>query len=249
MTNSLTLFCFACAGASAAPFQRWCRQIPPWLRIVPVERPGRGSRLGEPHVLTFENIVRLLTREISRDLPQDYALFGHSLGALLAFGCAQEIRRLGLHPPKALAVAGSPAPSCRDDNRLTSLSTDQDLVDELKRQCGTPDEVYASPELLRLTLDATAADFAVCASFRYEPAAPLSIPIFILGGRHDEIGEQALRAWQVETTAETACDLFDGGHFFLREHEAVFLTALTSRLDSARKKPASGLEVLLERHI
>ena len=133
MTDPLTLFYFACAGASAAPFQRWRREVPPWLRIVPVERPGRGIRLREPHLRTFEEIVRLLTRDIGRDLPQNYALFGHSLGALLAFGCAQEIRRCALHPPKALAVAGSAAPSCRDDKRLTSLSTDQDLLDWLRR--------------------------------------------------------------------------------------------------------------------
>ncbi|GAB1715814.1 MAG: thioesterase [Nitrobacter sp.] len=245
----MALFCFACAGASAAPFQRWRRQAPPWLRIVPVERPGRGIRLGEPHVRTFEEIIRLLTREISRDLPQNYALFGHSLGALLAFGCAQEIRRRGLHPPKALAVAGSAAPSRRDDSRLTSLSTDQDFINELRRQCGTPEEIYASPELLRLILDATAADFAVCASFQYRPMAPLSIPVFIFGGRRDEIKEQALEAWRVETTADTACDLFEGGHFFLREHEAEFLTMLTSRLKSTLENPLSERESSLERRI
>lgn len=214
-----------------------------------MERPGRGSRLGETHVRTFEEIVRLLTWEVSRDLPKDYAFFGHSLGALLAFGCAHEAYRIGLPPPKALAVAGSAAPCCRDDNRLTSLSTDQDLIGELKQQCGTPDEIYANPELLRLALDATAADFAVCASFRHRTADPLPVPVFIFGGRSDEIKEHALRAWRAETTAETVCDLFDGGHFFLREHEAEFLAVLTSRLDSARKKQSSEFEVPLEHRI
>jgi surfactin synthase thioesterase subunit len=230
VTDRLTLFCFACAGASAAPYQRWHRSVPSWLHVVPVERPGRGRRYREPHLRDFSSLVGALTQELVTSLPRRYALFGHSLGGLLAFACAHEIRRLALHPPLAVCVAGSAAPSHRDDSRFRSLQSDQAVEQELRRQNGTPEEVYGDAELRRMTLDAAAADFAACSSFRHRPVSPLTMPFFVFGGDKDEIARDAFHAWTTETTANTTFDIFDGGHFFLRERETAFLEKLVERL-------------------
>jgi len=230
VTDRLTLFCFACAGASAAPYQRWNRNVPSWLHVVPVERPGRGRRHREPHLRDFSSLVGALTQELAANLPRRYALFGHSLGGLLAFACAHEIRRLALHPPLAVCVAGSAALSRRDDARFRSLQSDQAVEEELRRQNGTPEEVYGDAELRRMTFDAATADFAACGSFRHRPAPPLTMPLFVFGGDKDEIARDALHAWATETTAHTTFDIFNGGHFFLRERETEFLEKLIERL-------------------
>jgi surfactin synthase thioesterase subunit len=230
MTDFLTLYCFACAGSSAAHFYRWRRLAPIWLRIEPVERPGRGARLNEAHLRGFDESVRLLTTEIGPRLPPNYALFGHSLGALLAFGCARELRRIGAPAPRALVVAGAAAPSRRDDQRFAALRSDEQVTKELRRLGGTPEEVFAEPELARMALDAATADFAVLGAFRPAAEAPFDMPLLVFGGREDAIAEEALRAWSVETTARISCDLMEGGHFFLREREEAFVAALAARL-------------------
>lgn len=233
MNDSLTLYCFACAGSGAASFYRWRRLVPPWLRIEPVERPGRGSRLREPHLRGFDASVRLLTEELGHDLAPNYALFGHSLGALLAFGCARDLRRSGAQLPRALILAGAAAPARRNDARFAAPLTDEEVTGELRRQGGTPEEVFADPELSRMAIDAAAADFAVVGDFRYVAEPPFDMPLLVFGGRADPIDESALRGWSAETTGRFSLDLLEGGHFFLREREEEFVAALVSRLEWA----------------
>ena len=231
MSAPLTLYCFACAGSSAASFYRWRRLAPPWLRIEPVERPGRGARLREPHFAVLCAARRSADPRDLRRPPPRYALLGHSLGALLAFGCARALRRSGAPAPSALVIAGAAAPSRRDMTRYATLCSDEEVTQELRRQGGTPEEVFADPELSRMALDAAAADFAVCGDFRYLPEAPLAVPLLAFGGREDAIDEYDLRAWGEETTGPFRCDFLDGGHFFLREREEAFVTALVAGLE------------------
>ncbi|ATQ69374.1 MULTISPECIES: thioesterase II family protein [Methylosinus] len=243
MTDRLTLYCFACAGSSAAPFYRWRRLVPSWLRIEPVERPGRGVRLREPHLRGFEETARLLTGEIAAGLAPNYALFGHSLGALLAFGCARELRRRGAPPPRALALAAAAAPSRRKDARFAALRSDEDVIATLRRLGGTPEEVFADPELSRMALDAAAADFTVVDDFRHAAKEePFDFPVLVFGGRADDVGEEALRAWSEETKGPFSCELMDGGHFFLREREEEFVAMLVARLTAALAWPRFGAD-------
>lgn len=171
---ALKLLCLPCAGASATMYLRWRRLLPRWIEIVPVELPGRGSRLGEHFVEDFGTLADRLCDEQAAVMrgssggPQAFALFGHSMGALLAHGMAQRLRERGERLPRALIVSGSAAPSRRDTSRLQqALGDDQALAADLRRQGGTPDEVFDNAELLRLTLDVLGADYRVCDSYRH----------------------------------------------------------------------------------
>jgi len=227
----ITLFCFACSGASAMSYLRWRRLLPDWIEIKPVELPGRGQRIAEPFVESFTPLVEMLTREITSELPENYAMFGHSLGGLLAHGCSLRLRQDSRPLPKALLVAGCSAPSARSFD-FRSLGGDDDLIERLRHLNGTPAEVFENKELLDLTLAVTRADFAVCASHDYRSPDPLPVPIFVSGGRKDDIPEAAHAAWEKETAKTFTLDMFSGGHFFLREQEAQFLRLLKAKLQS-----------------
>jgi surfactin synthase thioesterase subunit len=229
----LTLFCFPCAGGSAATYLRWRRIVPSWLLIRPVELPGRGSRIAQARSSDFAELVERLAEELGPELPARYALFGHSLGALLAFETAHRLGELLSHPPIALLIAGCAAPSRWESERYSGTKTDADLAEELKRLNGTPAEIFAHQELLRLTLDVLRADFAVCASYRYRQRRLLHTPILAFGGTGDEIARDALADWEYQTTARTTLDIFNGGHFFLRDREEEFLSCLQRRLADA----------------
>jgi surfactin synthase thioesterase subunit len=233
-SDRITLFCLACAGASAAPYARWSRLLPAWVHVAPLERPGRGVRAGERHIDDYYSLVGLLTDEIMRCASTRCALFGHSLGGLLAYGCAHRLRQLGGRSPIALLIAGSAAPAHRDDAYLADLKCEADLVAELRRQGGTPGAVFSDPDLLRLVVDAAAADFAVCTSFRRLAAPPLTMPIFVYSGRSDTLTHKQLVGWSQETRVSTSIDIFEGGHFFPQEDENGLLIAVTAALSRAR---------------
>ncbi len=227
----LSLYCFPCAGGSANAFLRWRRSLPPWIRIVPVELPGRGARINEPLLRDFDAVVENLLQGLARDALDHCVFLGHSLGALLAYGCAHALRAQGKGEPMALIAACSAAPSRRRDERLARLKTDEDLIGELVRLNGTPPELFKSKELLRLALDTLAADFAACSSFSFKKREKLSLDIVVLGGRDDTIEEDALSAWREETLGQTALHMFAGGHFFFNESENAFFARLISELD------------------
>ena len=153
MQAPLSLLCLPCAGASATMYLRWRRLLPRWIEVVPVELPGRGTRLGEDFVEDFDALVAQLCAEQDAALRGNFALFGHSMGSLLAWGIAQRLRASGRALPRALLVSGSAAPSQRDPDRFVDMDDDKALIGDLRKQGGTPEELFASPELLRMTLD------------------------------------------------------------------------------------------------
>ena len=231
--TSVSLLCLPCAGASATMYLRWRRLLPQWVRVVPVELPGRGSRLAESGARDFDSLVAQLCAEQAEAMRGRFAIFGHSMGALLAFGMARRLRSMGHALPLALLASASAAPSRRDPDRFAGKSGDAALIGDLRKQGGTPEEVFASPELMRITLDVLGADYGVCEGFRYPGEAPLPMPVHVFAGRDDDIEAERIHAWSAETSGAFSLDWFNGGHFFIREQETAFLGALSQRLGHA----------------
>lgn len=166
--TQLTLLCLPYSGASAMVYSRWRRKLPDWLKLQPVELPGRGARFGEALQTDLAGLARQLAREHLPTLQAPYALFGHSLGALLACEMAHALRQLGGPEPVALFASGTAAPSMRSeyDRDLAEPKTDAQLIEQLRTFNGTSEEVLANQELMSLTLPVLRADFLLCGSFR-----------------------------------------------------------------------------------
>jgi surfactin synthase thioesterase subunit len=233
MQPQISLLCLPCAGASATMYFRWRRLLPGWIDLAPVELPGRGSRSGEAVVEDFDALADRLCAEQAGARQGRYAFFGHSMGALLAYGVTQRLLAAGLAPPCALLVSGSPAPSRRDPERFAGKDGDEALIADLRKLGGTPEEVFGSRELMRITLDALRADYRICESFRLRRSTALDIPIHVFAGRQDEIPPESVRAWSEEAGAGITLDWFDGGHFFIRQQEDRVVSALVRRLRGA----------------
>jgi surfactin synthase thioesterase subunit len=214
-------------------YLRWRRFLPPWVRIVPVELPGRGARMGEAFVEDFDAMVARICTEQAEAMRGDFAIFGHSMGAQLAHGVARRRQASRRPMPRALLVSGSAAPSRRDPERFAGGEDDDSLIAELRKQGGTPEEVFASDELMRITLDTLRADRRVCRSHDARATAvapPLPLPVHAFAGRQDDIEVPAMAAWSKETAGVFTLDWFEGGHFFLRQRETEFLAALARHL-------------------
>lgn len=236
----LQLFCLPCAGASAMMVLRWGRHLPSWIDLRPVELPGRGLRAEEPLLADMPALLEQLLTDIESDLGAGqgrFALYGHSMGGLLAYELSHLLLARG-HRPAALLISGCGAPSLHDPHRFDGLDTDEALIAKLRELGGTPEEAFEDPEFLRDLLDTLAADFSVCRSFRHASRPALPLPLHVFAGRNDAIPEASVHAWQRESSAPVATHWFDGGHFFIRQSEGEFLERLVTSLRGQTRQAA-----------
>ncbi|VVO19263.1 thioesterase II family protein [Pseudomonas fluorescens] len=231
--TKLTLLCLPYSGASAMVYSRWRSKLPQWLQLQPVELPGRGARFDETLQTDMRTLALQLAKECMPTLRAPYALFGHSLGALLACEMAHALRALGCPEPVALFASGTAAPTQRAeyDRELSVRKTDAQLIEQLRTLEGTSEEVLANEELMSLTLPVLRADFLLCSSFNPAPRPLLKCPVHVLGGTTDRASTEQLIGWRKETQGSFSVDMLAGGHFFIHEHEAKVLLMIKSHLE------------------
>ena len=214
----LRLFCFPYAGGSGTIYRNWAGQISPLIEVIPVELPGRGRRLGEPAFRRLPLLVEALVPVIADLLNTKFAFFGHSMGAIIAFELARELRRRGMPQPAHLLVSGRRAPQIPDDDPVTYDLPDEEFRAELLRLQGTPVEVVEHEELMRLLEPLLRADFELVQTYQYVDDAPLSCPIAAYGGiNDDEVPRESLLEWKRQTESRFSLHMLPGDHFYLRE--------------------------------
>ncbi|QMU70586.1 thioesterase II family protein [Streptacidiphilus sp. P02-A3a] len=239
----IQLLCLHPAGAGASFYQDWSAALPLDVELLAVQLPGRESRFVEPLLEDYEQAVAATYAALRPYLARPYALFGHSMGALLAYGVALAARRHGDPAPARLFVSGAAGPGVPRDNTGRPGWTDDELVAELVRLGGTPKEVLAHAELLNLLLPLLRADFTLCDSFEASPAftvgaePPLDCPVSILGGDEDERTAAELAHWSAVTSGGSTQRAFPGGHFFLRDPSGPAVRAAVAADLAARRDP------------
>ncbi|WP_347901179.1 alpha/beta fold hydrolase [Pseudomonas purpurea] len=243
--TKLTLLCLPYSGASAMVYSRWRRKLPDWLQLQPVELPGRGARFGEALHTDMRELAQQLAREHKQSLHTPYALFGHSLGALLACELAHALRALGCPEPVALFASGTAAPSMRADydRAFAEPKTDAQLIEQLRSLNGTSEEVLGNKELMSLTLPILRADFLLCGGFRPQVRPLLNCPVHVLGGTNDKATTAQLIGWSQETHGSFSVDMLAGGHFFIHEHEAKVIRMIKDHLDVHHRRHARALSL------
>ncbi len=225
------VFCLPFAGGSATAFRGWAAEAPR-LEIVSVELPGHGRRLAEPLIRSLPTLVRELATAITPWLhDKPFALFGHSMGGLLAFELTRELRRRRLPAPCHLFVSSTAPPSPVPTGRALHLFTDDELVAELRRLGGTPLAVLREPELLDLLLPVLRADLTLCHTHHHRDESPLACPITVIGGRGDlAVPSEQLLGWAAHTSGPFERIVLPGGHFYLHTQQSTVIPRLSAAL-------------------
>jgi len=226
----LRVFCFPYAGAGAAIFRDWAKDLPATIDLCPVQLPGRETRAMEPASSRIEPLIEMLSRELMPFFDVPYVFFGYSMGALIAFELARSLRRQSLAGPSQLFLAARRSPRMTDRSSTRGL-TDKEFVEELKNIGGTPKEILRIPELLELMLPTLRADFSLCENYKYSPEDRLESPFSIFGGKEDaDVSVKALEAWAAETSSSCSVKLFEGGHFFIHACRDALLQSIVEEL-------------------
>jgi medium-chain acyl-[acyl-carrier-protein] hydrolase len=211
----LRLFCFPFAGGGASLFRSWSDRLPSAITVRPIQLPGREDRFGEPAFTCLQPLVDDVITSILTQAHLPFALFGHSMGSLIAFEVARRLRRLHARQPKCLFVSGRRAPQLPDSEPPLSGLPAADLVRELRRLNGTPAWVLECAELMEFILPTLRADFAVSETYLYRDEPPLDCPIHAFGGAGDpDAGHEDLVAWSRQTAGQFVLRIFPGDHFY-----------------------------------
>uniref|UniRef100_UPI000A376FAE thioesterase II family protein n=1 Tax=Streptomyces sp. NRRL B-24572 TaxID=1962156 RepID=UPI000A376FAE len=220
------LVCAPHAGGTAFAYRGWPAGLPGDTEVYAVQYPGRQDRLGEPAATTMDELVRPVADALEPFVGEPLALFGHSMGAVVAYEVTLELERRHGQVVDLLAVSGSRAPHHRERHDRHELD-DADLVDELRRLNDSFGDLLDSPELLELVLPSIRADFGVVARYGRTQSEPVRAPLLALGGTEDpDVSPEDLRRWRACAGASFGTRLFPGGHFYLTDQRPV-LDAVT----------------------
>lgn len=210
---SRRLFCLPFAGGGASNFLAWRAQLA-GVGVVPVQYPGHETRIGEALVRDWDTMLAALVEALLPLLDRPYVLYGHSMGARLAFAAAGRLDAVGLAPERVIVAAHLPPGQPSAASAALNLD-DEDFKHFLQRYGGIPAELPDEPRFWDRVLPVMRADFALAT----QPlkALPLRCPVIAYAGREDaEASAPAMRGWQAWSRAGFALREFAGGHFFFR---------------------------------
>lgn len=222
---SARLVCFPHGGAGPAFYRMWADLVPGDVEVSVAAYPGRQERLAEPPTTTMSELVEPIVAELVDTGP--VALFGHSMGAVVAYEVASRLADRGT-PPGALFVSAHLAP-----HRLGKPveRTDIELVTMLRRLGGVDPVLLDDPDLRELVLGPVRADHRLMTRYRPPDRLPLPVPVVAYAGADDPlVRREDLAAWAALTSAGAAVRILPGDHFYLAPHAGALLADITVRL-------------------
>jgi medium-chain acyl-[acyl-carrier-protein] hydrolase len=176
-------------------------------------------------------LVEALAQALAPLLDRPFAFFGHSLGALVGFELARQLRRQSGISPVRLFVSAARAPQTAGRDRPTHSLPEGEFLGELRRLNGIPGEVFEDDVVLQIMLPVLRADFAVFETYAYATEPPLDCAISSFGGLQDDrVCRGDIEAWRDQTTAAYSSRMFPGDHFFLNTTSPLLLRALSQEL-------------------
>jgi medium-chain acyl-[acyl-carrier-protein] hydrolase len=224
----LRLFCLPSAGGGGTMLQGWLRGLPPSIQVCPFQLPGRENRWQEPVMNRLPPLITHLADAIEPLLEVPFVFFGHSLGALLAFELARELRRRGR--PGCLKTLASARIAPQETIAMAPICglSEPEFVAALQaRYNAIPDVILADREMMALYLPVLRADLEMIEKYVYAPEPPLACPITVFGGTDDPTATPSqLAEWRQQTSAGFKVRMFPGDHFFPKTSREAFVQAV-----------------------
>jgi pyochelin biosynthetic protein PchC len=216
--HPVQLVCLPHAGGTASKYRSWLSALNDHVDVLPVQLPGRENRIMEPLVTDLDELVGQITEAVVRAELADIALFGHSMGAILATKVCQSLDRRGV-PVRHLFVSGHPGPGNKipmgSPFAVTYADSDDALLDSVALLDGSAREMLGDGELRAMFLSVLRSDLRM---LRNAPLDGVRVraPITAFGGTDDPLlAGRNLANWATTTTADLEVHRLPGDHFYL----------------------------------
>ncbi|MFN6571684.1 thioesterase II family protein [Dendronalium sp. ChiSLP03b] len=227
----LRLFCFPYAGGSTSTYRKWSELLPSDIEVCPVQLPGRENRSMEAPFTHVTPLVESLLPVLNSYLDLPYAFFGHSMGALISFELARQIRKQRYPEPQHLFVSSRRSPHLPSSEPPIHKLPETAFWEQLRLYDGVPDTLLQSSQIAKFFLPLLRADFAIHETYKYTPGTQFNYPITAFGGLHDrKVGSEEIMAWRELTNSDFYLHLFPGNHLFLRKEYQQILSVIARNL-------------------
>ncbi|MFI7431244.1 thioesterase II family protein [Micromonospora sp. NPDC049836] len=214
----LRLVCLPYAGAGGGAFRPWAARLGPDVELWTAQLPGRERRLAEPPVTTMDDLAAPLVVAIVDRIRPPYAIFGHSMGALIGYEVTRRLVDRGGPAPERLVVSAALPPHRSARAGAAHTRDDAGLTAWLRELGGVPDELLADPALLALILPTVRADLAVVAGYRPARVPALPLPVDAVAAADDPlVAAAAVAGWAACTSAGFTHTVVPGGHLYLHD--------------------------------
>ena len=222
------------AGGSASVFDPLVAALPDWIEPVALELPGRGRRWREPLLTAADDAIDDLADTLDSMQVNEFAAFGHSLGAYLCLGLVARLEeKRGIRCTKLFASANAgPVGMTLPFAGSPLRTTDEEIFAVAEHFGGGIDpKVRANNHLSGRAADLLRADFALSHSFLDKKQTTVTeADIIVCCGRDDVFSAEQLRRWSMNSTGATEILHFDGGHFYLLEQAEGVAEAIACRM-------------------
>ena len=220
----VSLVCFHCAGGSAQSFFAWKQAAAGVCELYAVELPGRSRRMREPFARCVMEVAAAFAKQCRLLPDKPLVLFGHSLGALLAYETARVLLAEGERKPVHLLVSSRQSPDWLPVCAGLPELNDQALRDYLANLAGTPREVLANKAMMDVAVPILQADLELILGYNHAHARGLEIPVEAFGGMDDEqVRFESLGCWQRVTERGFSLRMVEGGHFAVMQQPQVVM--------------------------
>jgi len=213
----LRLFCLPFAGGGASIYRGWGKLLGSTVEVCPIQLPGRENRFSEPAFKNVQALAQALANQLQLYSNKPFAIYGHSMGALIAFELTRVLQSNGMEMPEVLMLGAHRAAHLPRTRETLYTLDDKTFIERLQRFGGFPEEVLASEELLQFLLPTLKADFTLCDTYTYTDDLPLNCPIHVFAGVSDpEAPPAVMDSWRKHSSVDTHMHTFQAGHFFIR---------------------------------
>ncbi|MGK2866329.1 MAG: thioesterase II family protein [Mycobacterium sp.] len=184
-----------------------------------MQYPQRGDRLTHPAPDTVAELAADLFDGGDWAALGPLRLFGHCMGAVVAFEFARVAESKGIEVG-SLWVSASEAPATVAAAPSLPMA-ESEIIAEMVDLGGTDPQLLADDDFVELLLMAVRADYAAFNRYACDENVRIAADIHTLGGDADHrINENMLRRWEIHTSGAFTVSMFDGGHFYINDHTA-----------------------------
>ncbi|EST38543.1 hypothetical protein N566_06845 [Streptomycetaceae bacterium MP113-05] len=210
---AVRLVCFPHAGGSASFFRSWSRHLPPTVELLSVQYPGRESRFSETLIPSMAPLSSAVAQQLLTLAPVRTVLFGHSMGAAVAYETLLRLEDAGAAHFTRLCVSGRSLTGAPGK----AVRTDEEVIEAVRSLGGTNGLVFDDPDLRDMLLPIIRNDYQLIDTYRRSEDAPILRAgiIAMTGDKDPQVAPREAEEWSTTTIGSFSLSVFDGDHFYL----------------------------------
>lgn len=219
----MILFCIPYAGGSASVYLKWKKSLNSQIRLVPLELKGRGKRFAENLYNDLneavEDIYMLIKDEIDKD---EYAIYGHSMGSILAYELYYKIVGENKGKPKHIFFSGQKAPNLQREREISYKLPDNEFIKKIVTLGGTPKEIVNDVEFQEIFLPILKGDTKILETYDYfDRDDKIDCNVSVLHGNQDTMKLSDIIEWKKQVCKGYELLIYEGGHFFINDEDNI----------------------------